>query len=77
MPENEITFPDCTILRLDEYNIHKVNDRDYFEGMRTFVKVSFSQDNYDLEGNSHNYELNYYWKMKPRKIERNIPQSNL
>jgi hypothetical protein len=45
--------------------------------MRTFVKVSFSYDKYDLVGNSHNYLLNYAWEMKERKDDRNIPQSKL
>lgn len=74
LESNEHTFPNYSILRLDQYNIHKVNE-DIKEGMRTFVKVSFSKDMYDLEGNSHNYELDYDWEMKPRKQERNIPQS--
>lgn len=75
--ENEIIFPNNTILRLNQFNIHKVNEDSKFEGLRTFVKVSFSKDKYDLEGNSHNYELHYNWEMKPRKLQRNIPQSNL
>lgn len=75
--ENEIMFPNNSILRLNQFNIHKVNEDYAFEGMRTFVKVSFSKDKYDLEGNSHNYELNYNWEMKPRKKQRNVPQSNL
>lgn len=77
LPENNFIFPENTLLRLNEFNIHKVNDVDIVEGMRTFVKVSFSKDKYDLEGNSHNYELDYNWEMKARKSERNIPQSTL
>jgi len=45
--------------------------------MRTFVKISFSKDKYDLIGNSHNYEMDYKWDMKERKEERNIPQTAL
>ncbi|OPC11937.1 hypothetical protein BAX93_05395 [Elizabethkingia meningoseptica] len=76
LPENEIRYPDSTILRLDQFNIHKVNE-DVEEGMRTFAKLSFSYDKYDLEGNSHNYELDYEWDMKPRKPNRNVPQSEI
>ncbi|OPB96859.1 hypothetical protein BAS10_07360 [Elizabethkingia meningoseptica] len=76
LPENEIRYPDSTILRLDQLNIHKVNE-EVEEGMRTFAKLSFSNDKYDLEGNSHNYELDYKWDMKPRKPNRNIPQSEV
>ncbi|WP_051289074.1 hypothetical protein [Chryseobacterium daeguense] len=77
LPENEITYPENTILRLNQYNIHKVNDSSIYEGIRTFVKISFSNDKYDLEGNSHNYELDYNWKMKPRQNKRNIPQTKI
>jgi hypothetical protein len=72
--ENEITFPDKSLVRLNQFNIHKVGDNS-IGGMRTFVKVSFSKDKYDLIGNAHNYKLKYDWEMKERKVERNIPQS--
>mgnify|MGYP001578780170 CR=1 FL=1 len=70
-PENEYFYPSYTILRLDEYCIHKVGKM--IEGMRTFVKISFSKDKYDLEGNSHNYLIDYDWVMRPRKVSRNTP----
>lgn len=72
-PNHTIRTKKGYLLRLDQYNIHKV-DTDY-EGMRTFVKISFSRDKYNLVGNSHNYEVDYKWDMVPRKSERNIPQS--
>lgn len=73
--ENEISYPNNTLLRLNQYSIHKVAT--VTEGcMRTFLKVSFSKDKYDLIGNSHNYLMDYNWEMKQRKTERNIPQSN-
>jgi hypothetical protein len=71
-PQNNITFPLNSILRLNQYVIHKVGEIE--EGVRTFVKISFSKDKYDLEGNSHNWELSYNWTMRPRNKERNIPQ---
>lgn len=71
---NEFTFPEKSLLRLNQFNVHKVAP--IFEGtMRTFVKISFSKDKYDLSGNSHNYKLEYDWKMKNRSDCRNIPQS--
>lgn len=74
--ENNVVYEENRLLRLNQYNIHKVSD--VTEGcMRTFVKLSFSKDRYDLVGNSHNYELNYEWEMKDRKVERNIPQTNI
>ena len=68
-------YPANTILRLDQYNIHTVGNTT--NGMRAFVKVSFSKDKYDLIGNSRNYLLDYNWEMKPRKEQRNMPQSTI
>jgi hypothetical protein len=70
--ENEVTYPENSLLRLNQFNIHKVNEGDYV-GWRTFVKVSFSLDKYNLIGNSKNYLLDYNWDMVERNIERNIP----
>lgn len=72
---NDVTYSENELLRLNQYNIHKVAPV-LQGGMRTFLKVSFSKDKYDLIGNSHNHLLNYKWDMKERKEERNIPQSN-
>jgi hypothetical protein len=74
--ENEFTYPEKTLLRLNQFNIHKVADIET-AGMRTFLKLSFSKDKYDLIGNAHNYLIDYNWEMKPRKQERNIPQTSL
>lgn len=73
--EREVVYDDCTLLRLNQFNIHKVGKIEV-PGLRTFLKVSFSNDKYDLIGNSHNYELDYKWEMRERKFERNIPQVN-
>mgnify|MGYP001598456602 CR=1 FL=1 len=72
--ENDIIYPDGSLIRLDQYNIHRVADLDETI-MRTFLKVSFSKDKYDLNGNAHNYLLDYNWKMRDRKIQRNIQQN--
>lgn len=76
LSRNEFSFPEHTLIRLNQFNIHKVAEVKE-GGMRTFLKVSFSQDKYDLIGNSHNYLLDYQWDMKPRGTNRNIPQSHL
>lgn len=70
----EKRYPENTLLRLNQFNIHKVAENQS-DGMRTFLKISFSKDKYDLLGNSHNYLLNYDWEMKQRRKERNIPQT--
>jgi len=74
MPFNDVTYKENQLLRLNQFNIHKVAPIKA-GGMRAFLKVSFSKDKYDLIGNSHNYLLNYDWEMKQRKEARNIPQS--
>jgi len=74
MPFNDVTYKENQLLRLNQFNIHKVAPITK-GGMRTFLKVSISKDKYGLFGNSHNYLLNYDWEMKPRKEARNIPQS--
>lgn len=71
--ENEFTHPAKTLLRLNQFNIHKVADVSEFS-LRTFLKVSFSADKYDLSGNTHNYLIDYDWNMRQRKEQRNIPQ---
>lgn len=70
------TYPDNTLLRLNQFNIHRVSNIQT-PCFRTFLKVSISKDKYDLLGNSHNYLLDYNWEMKQRSDERNIPQSNI
>jgi hypothetical protein len=65
---------DNELLMLNQYVIHKVATAKK-EGMRAFLKVSFSHDKYNLIGNSYNSLLSYDWDMKPRKVERNTPAS--
>jgi hypothetical protein len=74
--ENEITYADKSLVRLNQYNIHKVGDNS-IGGLRTFIKLSFSKDKYDLIGNAHNHLLGYHWDMKARSVERNIPQTQI
>ena len=69
-------YDNYTLVRINQYNVHRVADVTE-DGMRAFLKVSFSKDKYDLIGNAINYDLDYNWKMKPRNITRNIPQSTI
>ena len=76
LEENDFQFKENQLLRLNQFNIHKVAP--ITDGcMRTFVKLSFSEDKYDLVGNSHNFEIDYNWEMKQRGESRNIPQSKI
>ncbi len=73
-PDNDIEYPVNSLLRLDQYNVHRVGDVKT-PGIRTFLKVTFSHHRFNLIGNTHNYLLDYNWDMKPRSISRNS-QSN-
>lgn len=68
--ENIQTYPNNTLLRLDCSVIHRVAPIQT-SGMRTFVKLSISQDKYNLKGNAHNYLLDYNWKLLDRNVKRN------
>jgi len=72
-PYADCCYGDGTLLRLDQFCVHRVADIPA-PLVRTFLKVSFSLDRYDLIGNSHNFELNYDWPMRERKLTRNVPQ---
>lgn len=76
LPENNFSFPEKSLLRLNQYNVHRVADVDR-DGLRTFVKISFSKDQYKLIGNAHNYKMDYDWEMKERNAGRNIPQGKI
>ncbi|MGH2666023.1 hypothetical protein [Flavobacterium sp.] len=75
-PENNFIYPENTLIRLNQYNVHRVADVTE-AGMRAFIKISFSTDKYNLVGNSHNYLLDYNWEMQERNVDRNIPQSKI
>src|SRR5699024_7534352 len=63
-----------SIYRLDETVIHRSDyNREKHAVLRHFVKVSFSKEQYNLKGNSHNYLLDYDWEMKDRDTHRNHP----
>lgn len=70
---NNYTLPNGSLIRMDQYSIHKVGPIE--EGERVFAKIVISKDKFDLRGNSHNYLLDYDWPMRPRQKKRNIPQA--
>lgn len=70
------TYPDKHLLRLDRTVMHRSPVK-FEPGMRTFVKVSISEDRYDLIGNSINHELGAFAEpTKPRREGRNHPSSS-
>lgn len=74
--KNNMMYDNYTLVRINQFNVHRVADVTE-NGMRAFVKVSFSKDKYDLIGNAINYDLDYNWNFKPRNITRNVPQSTV
>jgi hypothetical protein len=70
----EVTFLSNWLLMLDQHVIHRcpVASKD---GVRCFVKISFSRNRYDMEGNSINHLLDYKWDYVPRQETRNIQSS--
>ena len=61
-----------SILHFDPYSLHRENiNNDSVNINRTYVKVTFSKDQYNIEGNCHNYYFNYEWDSFPRTLERN------
>lgn len=66
-----VTYPNCSLLRLDEGVIHRVNEH-VEPGLRTFIKITFSNHKFNNFGNSYNYRLDYEWEMLPRTVERNL-----
>lgn len=67
------TYNDNVLLRLDERVIHRAPEIPAPGGERSFFKVSFSNEKYNLKGNSHNYGLEYEWTMFDRVSTRNDP----
>lgn len=66
-------FPNSTLLRLDQFVVHRAGHitRDC---VRTFVKITFSDKIFNLEGSAKNYLLNYDWSYQPRNLfKRNHP----
>lgn len=69
---NNMTYPEFNVLRLDPTCIHRVNDVTK-EQMRTFVKISVSDNPYNLKGNSTNPQVKTNFKYYERALVRNDP----
>ncbi len=69
-PNNVETRESKHLYQIDRYTIHATPL--LTEGqMRQYVKISFSNDRYNLYGNSHNYLFDYDWPMVDRELIRN------
>ena len=61
------------LYRLDPFVVHSTPIIPAPGGERSFLKISFSHDKYNLRGNSHNYLFDYGWHMWDRAEVRNDP----
>lgn len=68
-----VTYPERTVLRLDPFVVHATPEIPEPGGERSFFKISLGRERYNLLGNSHNYLLEYDWKMWSRSEIRNDP----
>lgn len=71
--DSTIHYPDNQLLRLDSAVIHRAPEIPAPGGVRSFLKVSFSNSKYNLAGNSHNFLFDYDWDMFDRNEVRNDP----
>lgn len=70
--ESVITDMECLRLwRYDPSVVHATPLVPAPGGMRSFIKISVSPHRYNLEGNAHNFQFDYNWKMYPRDATRN------
>lgn len=67
------TYADKELLRLDPSVIHTAPPIPAPGGERSFFKISFSNERYNLKGNAHNHLLDYEWPMYDRQTVRNDP----
>ena len=68
-----VTYPEQTLIALDPFCVHSTPLIKAPGCWRQFVKISLSDNRYNLENNSHNYLLNYYWALHSREDLRNDP----
>lgn len=71
--ETIVTFPDQWLMLLDPFVVHTTPEIASPGCERAFVKISFSNQQYNLKGNSHNYLFDYDWPMHDRSLIRNDP----
>ena len=68
-----VTYGDRVLMRLDSSVIHTAPEIPGPGGNRSFIKVSFSNERWNLAGNSHNYLFEYEWQMFDRAPIRSDP----
>jgi hypothetical protein len=70
--KDEVRYREHSLLELPPKTVYKVTPvTRYFQS--TFVRYTLSKDKYNLIGNSHNYGIDYNWRMFERSPDRNYP----
>lgn len=75
LDENIVEYGVNAFVRIDCWNVHRPPVAG--TGFRTFLKFSISKNQYNLQGNSHNYLIDYDWEMVPRSAIRNHPVADI
>lgn len=74
--KNIVQYPEMDIIRVNSTHVHRVPEN-ISSGFRTFARVSFSYQQYNMAGNAHNYHLDYSWKMNKRGLDRNLTSESV
>jgi hypothetical protein len=72
-PSNVVTYREQTLIAIDPFCVHATPLIQPPGCWRQFIKVSMSDQRYNLENNSHNYLFDYDWPMHGREDLRNDP----
>lgn len=70
--DSVVTYPERGLFRIDPSVVHSTPEITKTV-MRQYVKISFSDQKYNLENNSHNYMFDYDWPLHSRDNLRNDP----
>lgn len=68
-----VTYPEKNLYMLDSSVVHAAPVIAPPGCWRQFIKVSLSDERYNLENNSHNHLFDYDWPLHPRDLIRNDP----
>jgi hypothetical protein len=73
IPEKVVSYAERNLYELTPEVVHATPVIAAPGCMRQYVKVSLSNERYNLENNSHNYLFDYAWPLHSREITRNDP----
>lgn len=65
-----------TIYFMNAYTVHESGLASY-DGLRTFLRLTYDLKKFDREGNTHNSMLNYSWDMVARNVHQRVATPTL